>query len=94
MTPSTIQLTSTPHRPNVNTVLITPLQLEKEPLLFDEAIPAGTLEYAPDISQIGPMPVTGRADLILEHRGHTRKSPTSACARPTKATSSPLRPVR
>ena len=70
MTPSTIQLTSAPHRPNVNTVLITPLQLEKEPLLFDEAIPAGTLEYAPDITQIGPMPVTGRADLIVEHRGH------------------------
>ena len=49
---------------------ITPLQLENEPLLFDESIPAGTLEYAPDITQIGPLPVTGRADLILEQRGH------------------------
>ena len=49
---------------------ITPLQLEKEPLLFDEAIPAGALEYAPDITQIGPLPVEGRADLIVEHRGH------------------------
>ena len=49
---------------------ITPLQLENEPLLFDESIPAGALEYAPDVTQIGPLPVTGRADLILEHRGH------------------------
>jgi uncharacterized protein len=63
-------LTFTPHRPNVNYVLITPLQLEKEPLLFDEAIPAGALDYAPDINQVGPLPVTGRADLIVEHRGH------------------------
>jgi uncharacterized protein len=51
-------------------VLITPLQLEKEPLLFDESIPAGALDYAPDITQAGPLPVHGRADLILEHRGH------------------------
>jgi uncharacterized protein len=51
-------------------VLITPLQLEQEPLLFSESIPAGVLDYAPDITQVGPMPVTGRADLIVEHRGH------------------------
>jgi len=51
-------------------VLITPLQLEHEPLLFNEAILAGALEYAPDVTQIGSMPVTGRADLIVEHRGH------------------------
>lgn len=51
-------------------MLITPLQLEHEPLLFNEAILAGALEYAPDVTQIGPMPVTGRADLIVEHRGH------------------------
>jgi len=51
-------------------MLITPFQLEKEPLLFDEAIPAGPLEYAPDVSQAGPMIATGRADLVVEHRGH------------------------
>ena len=51
-------------------MLITPLQLEKEPLVFDEAIPAGALDYAPDVSQVGPLPVAGRADLIVEHRGH------------------------
>jgi len=51
-------------------VLITPLQLEQEPLLFSESIPAGVLDYAPDITQVGPLPVTGRADLIIENRGH------------------------
>ena len=51
-------------------MLINPLQLEKEPLLFDESIPAGALDYAPDVTQVGPLPVTGRADLIVEHRGH------------------------
>ena len=54
-------------------MLITPFQLEKEPLLFDESIPAGSLEYAPDITQVGPMPVTGRADLVVEHRGHNQQ---------------------
>jgi uncharacterized protein len=51
-------------------VIITPLQLEHEPLLFEESIPAGLLDYAPDIAQIGPMAVTGRADLLVENRGH------------------------
>ena len=63
-------MTSALHRPNVNYVIITPLQLEKDPLLFDAAIPAGVLDYAPDVTQVGPLPVTGRADLIVEHRGH------------------------
>ena len=54
-------------------MLITPLQLEKEPLLFDESIPAGALDYAADITQIGPLPVTGRADLLVEHRGHNQQ---------------------
>ena len=53
-------------------MLITPLQLEKESLQFDENIPAGMLEYAPDITQVGPLPVTGRADLVVEHRGHNQ----------------------
>jgi uncharacterized protein len=51
-------------------VLIIPLQLEQEPLLIDEAIPSGVLEYAPDISQVGPLPVVGRAELLIENRGH------------------------
>ena len=51
-------------------MLILPIQLEKEPLLFEESIPSGTLEYAPDVQQAGPLAVTGRADLLVEHRGH------------------------
>jgi uncharacterized protein len=51
-------------------MLITPLQLEQEPLLFSESIPPGELDYAPDVTQVGPLPVTGRADLIIENRGH------------------------
>ena len=51
-------------------MLITPPELEKEPLLFEETIPAGALDYAPDVQQVGPLEVTGRADLIMEHRGH------------------------
>ena len=51
-------------------MLITPIQLEHEPLLFNETIPPGLLDYAPDVQQVGPLPVTGRADLLLENRGH------------------------
>ena len=54
-------------------VLITPLQLEHEPLRFDESLPAGALDYAPDVSQVGPLPVLGRADLIVENRGHSEQ---------------------
>ena len=49
-------------------MLITPLQLVDEPLEFDEAIAPGTLEYASDIRQVGPLPVKGAADLLIEHR--------------------------
>jgi uncharacterized protein len=50
-------------------MLITPVQLEKEPLLFAESIPPGAIDYAPDTRQTAPMPVEGQADLLLEHRG-------------------------
>jgi uncharacterized protein len=49
-------------------VLITPLQLVDEPLEFNEVIPQGQLDYAPDIRQVGPLPVNGVADLLVEHR--------------------------
>jgi uncharacterized protein len=49
-------------------VLITPLQLVDEPLLFDESIAAGALDYAADVRQVGPLPVKGQADLLIEHR--------------------------
>ena len=50
-------------------MLITPLDLEKESLPIHESIAPGVIDYAVDISQVGPMPVDGQADLIVEHRG-------------------------
>jgi uncharacterized protein len=50
-------------------VLITPLDLQTEPLEFREVIAPGAIDYAVDTSQIGPLPVTGKADLLVEHRG-------------------------
>ncbi|HEY4358677.1 MAG TPA: DUF177 domain-containing protein [Acidobacteriaceae bacterium] len=50
-------------------MLITPAQLADEPLLLNESIPAGSIDYAPDIQQIGPLSLEGRAELIVEHRG-------------------------
>ncbi len=37
--------------------------------MFREEIGPGTIEYAPDTRQLGPLPVEGRADLLVEHRG-------------------------
>jgi uncharacterized protein len=51
-------------------VLITPLELEQEPLEIHAAIAPGIIDYAPDIRQVGVLPVDGRADLLVEHRGH------------------------
>jgi uncharacterized protein len=50
-------------------VLITPLDLEKESLQIHQTLAPGVIDYAVDITQIGPMPVDGQADLLLEHRG-------------------------
>ena len=50
-------------------MLITPLDLEKEPLELDEALPAAAMEYTPDVRQVGPLAVKGHADLLVEHRG-------------------------
>lgn len=50
-------------------MLITPLDLENEPLEFEELIPAATMDYSPDVRQVGPMAVKGQADLLVEHRG-------------------------
>ncbi len=62
-------MTFAPNLHTLNLVLITPLDLEKESLAIHEAIAPGTIDYAVDITQIGPMPVDGQADLIVEHRG-------------------------
>ncbi|MHB1022558.1 MAG: YceD family protein [Acidobacteriaceae bacterium] len=50
-------------------MLITPIDLEREPLEFDIAIAGDTMDYGPGIRQLEPLQVTGRADLIAEHRG-------------------------
>ena len=50
-------------------MLITPLDLQNEPLIFREVIAPGAIDYADDTRQVGPLPVEGKADLIVEHRG-------------------------
>ena len=50
-------------------MLITPFDLQKEPLIFNESIAEGAIEYAPDTRQVGVLPVKGQADLLVEHRG-------------------------
>jgi uncharacterized protein len=50
-------------------MLITPAQLVDEPLQLDESLPAGAIDYAPDIRQVGPLQLKGQAELIVEHRG-------------------------
>ena len=50
-------------------MLITPFDLQKEPLVFHEEIAPEAIDYAPDTRQLGVLPVRGKADLIVEHRG-------------------------
>jgi uncharacterized protein len=50
-------------------MLITPLQLVEEPLQLNESLPEGAIDYTPDVRQIGPLTLQGRAELIVEHRG-------------------------
>ena len=50
-------------------MLITPIQLVEEPLQLNESLAEGTIGYAPDIRQIGPLALIGKAELIVEHRG-------------------------
>lgn len=51
-------------------MLIKPIDLQDEPLHLDQSIPASSMDYTPDVRQVGPLAVTGEADLIVEHRGH------------------------
>ena len=48
---------------------ITLLDLEREPIEFDIALPPGAIDYGTEAAQVGPLAVQGRADLIEEHRG-------------------------
>src|SRR6202046_5524010 len=50
-------------------ILITVLELEREPVEFSETVPSGAIDYGSGIRQLDGMPVSGRADLITENRG-------------------------
>jgi len=50
-------------------MLITLLDLEREPLEFNLDIFPKSIDYGPEIEQEGPLHVAGRADLLEEHRG-------------------------
>ncbi len=51
-------------------MVIKPAQLVDEPLPLNLQIPEGNIEYTPDVRQVGPVSVNGRAELLVEHRGH------------------------
>jgi uncharacterized protein len=50
-------------------MLITVPDLEREPVEFDLALAPGAIDYGLDLTQVGPLAVEGRADLIEESRG-------------------------
>jgi uncharacterized protein len=49
-------------------MLITVLDLERQPLEYDLTCPSGTIDYGNGIRQIDGLTVSGSADLITEHR--------------------------
>ena len=54
-------------------MLITVLDLEREPIEFNLALEPGAIDYGAEATQKGPLAVEGRADLIEEtHIGETR----------------------
>jgi uncharacterized protein len=54
-------------------MLITVLDLEREPIQFDLAVEPGAIDYGSEVIQKSPLAVQGRADLIEEnHIGETR----------------------
>lgn len=50
-------------------MLITVLDLEREPLHFDLSLPAGAIDYGDEATQVSPLAVNGSAELLREHRG-------------------------
>jgi uncharacterized protein len=50
-------------------MLITVLDLEREPLEFDLALDPGAIDYGSEARQLAPLKTSGRADLIEEHHG-------------------------
>src|ERR1700761_7919504 len=50
-------------------MLITVVDLEREPIAFNLALKPGAIDYGSEATQVSPLAVEGRADLIEEHRG-------------------------
>ena len=50
-------------------MLITLLDLEREPVRFDLELPPGAIDYGEDAKQVGNLAVQGQAELLREHRG-------------------------
>ncbi len=50
-------------------MLITVIDLEREPLHFDTSFPPEGIDFGPDIEQRGPVQAAGLAELLEEHRG-------------------------
>src|SRR5580704_1392471 len=51
-------------------MLIRVRELELQKLEFDENYQPGAIDFGRDFRQIGPLHSKGRAELIVEHRGH------------------------
>jgi len=50
-------------------MLISVVDLEREPLEFDETIAPDAMEYLDEVKQVGNVAISGRADVVHEHRG-------------------------
>ena len=50
-------------------MLITVLDLEREPLEYDTSFPPGGIEFGGELEQRGPLLAKGRAERLEEHRG-------------------------
>jgi hypothetical protein len=50
-------------------MLITLVDLEREPVSFDLRVPPGAIDYGDEATQIGDLVVEGKAELLREHRG-------------------------
>ncbi len=51
-------------------MLIRVRELERHNLEFDDDYQPGAIEFGPEFRQIGPLHGDGRAELVVEHRGH------------------------
>src|SRR5215472_15565968 len=49
-------------------IRVADLQLQK--LEFHEELQPGAIDFGSDINQVGPLKAKGRAEVIVEHRGH------------------------